>query len=181
MAAPPAVPEALGSISQIEDSLRTSLLVYFSVVVQRGRYKHTSCRDELEAHKALARLPEHNLSLPGAPLLRVTHAAWGAPSCSHQHSFPDTHPLQALIYTSRKQQLLPASCSCLWISLASPILIELSFTGHRSAVNQAAPSLAHFLWWGQRLQAALSPTPGATYPALQLRPTSPCVPRTRCS
>lgn len=73
----------------------------------------------------------------------------GEPSLLSPEPLSHTHPFPAQIYTSGKRLLLPASCSCFWISLASPILIELSFTGHRSTVNQAVPSLAHSFGGGR--------------------------------
>lgn len=75
----------------------------------------------------------HSTSSPGGTAVR-----------SLQH-----HPLQLPgLYFQKTRLLLPVSCFSIWISLASTILIELLFTSHNLAINQASPKLrayVHFL------------------------------------
>ena len=98
------------------------------------------------------------------------------------------HPLQLpSLYLQQTGLLLPVSCSSIWISLASTILIELLFTSHSLAINQASPKLrayVHFLSPREKRKRRKETSiliPRAMYPALVLVSTSPCVSRTPCT
>lgn len=59
---------------------------------------------------------------------------------------PQPHPVQRPGLCFQKTGLpLPVSCSSMWISLASPILIELLFTSHSVAINQASAKLRAYV------------------------------------